>query len=237
MIKVALVEDELIIANNIKNLLEKAGYHVTGIYTSYDEVLALLETEKPDLILLDIRLSGRKTGIDLARVIENNYQIPYIFITSHSNKKIIDQVKKLRPCGYLVKPFKPEDLYTSIELGLNEYNQRRQTRSEKTVADSFFLKQNGYFHRIYTKDILFVKSDHMYLEIFLSDGEKFLYRSSFSAFLDQVPHTDFLKVHRSYIVKLDAISAINSVNLMIDNHKVPIGKKYRRVLMDTFDLS
>ncbi len=96
-IKILVVEDEIIIADNICNTIEKLGYQALEPAINYSEALELIETQKPDLAILDIHLSGSKTGIDLAKKIKETYSFPYIFLTSNADKITINEAKKLAP--------------------------------------------------------------------------------------------------------------------------------------------
>lgn len=117
-IKILIVEDEIIIAEDMHQLLLSLGYEVLGIAHKYSVAVSLLEKIKPDIILLDITLGGSKTGIDLAHHINENYQIPFVFLTSHADAATVKKAKEVRPRAYLVKPFNKEDIYTTLEVAL-----------------------------------------------------------------------------------------------------------------------
>src|SRR5690348_12950127 len=104
-IKIGIVEDELIIAEKIKLLLEGMGYLICEPVSSYDEALAMIEKEKPDMLLLDINLNDKKDGIDLAEQVNRQHRIPFIFLTANSDRATIERAKKVNPNAYLVKPF------------------------------------------------------------------------------------------------------------------------------------
>ncbi|MGB0430024.1 MAG: response regulator, partial [Bacteroidia bacterium] len=121
-VKILVVEDEIVIADNICDSLDELGYEVCEPAINYTEAVELLEAEKPDIAILDIQLAGSKDGIDLAWKIKEDYDIPFIFLTSNADPRTVDRAKKLTPPAYLIKPFVKDDLYTSIELALyNHY--------------------------------------------------------------------------------------------------------------------
>lgn len=119
--KILIVEDELIIAEDLREILLELGYKVTGIAKDIKEAKEILIREVPDIALLDIRLRAGDNGVDLARFIRNNYILPIIFITSYSDKDTLDQAKEVKPDGYLVKPFEKGDLFSSIEIALSNF--------------------------------------------------------------------------------------------------------------------
>lgn len=117
-VKIQVVEDEIVIADNICTILEKLGYDVLEPVINYSEAITQLEEERPDLCLLDIQLAGNKDGIDLAWKIKEDFNIPFIFLTSNADPRTVGRAKELAPPAYLVKPFNKDDLYTSIEIVL-----------------------------------------------------------------------------------------------------------------------
>ena len=119
--KVLIVEDELIVAEDLKEILLELGYRVTGIAKDIEEAKDILIKKVTDIVLLDIRLRDGDNGIDLARFIRKNYKLPIIFITSYSDKDTIKQAKQVKPDGYLVKPIEKGDIYSSIEIALSNF--------------------------------------------------------------------------------------------------------------------
>ena len=121
MSKILIVEDEIIIADSIKRYLTQMGYDITGIAISYEQALDILGEVKPDIILLDIHLNGRKTGIDLANYIRTNLHIPYIYLSAQISSDVFHAAKLTRPSGFINKPIQKETLYTTIEIALYNY--------------------------------------------------------------------------------------------------------------------
>ncbi len=129
MSKILIVEDELIIANSIKRYLTQMGYDITGIAINYEQALDLLGKIKPDIVLLDILLNGRRTGIDLANYIQTNLHIPFIYLSAKITSDVFHSAKLTRPSGFISKPIQKENLYTTIEVSL--YNHINKTDKEK----------------------------------------------------------------------------------------------------------
>lgn len=243
-IKILVVEDELIIADNICDILEELGYEVLEPAVSYTEALEILAEEKPDLALLDIQLAGRRDGIDLAWKIKDNYDIPFIFLTSNADSATIERAKKVSPPAYLLKPFNKNDLYTSIEIALYNYSENKeggvnQKEAQKEVEDlilkdALFIKHKQLFQKVKFEDILFLKSEHVYVNV-VTVNQKYLIRGSLSKLIKRVPNF-FLKIHRSYIVNVHAIDSISLINLKIGTHELPFGKGYRAELLNKIDV-
>lgn len=117
-IRVLIVEDEPLIAEDIADFLGDINYVPAGIAYDSETALDMLVNRYPDIALLDINIEGSKNGIEVAEVIRNKYKIPFIFLTSHSDKETLDRAKKTLPYGYIVKPFNEKDLLSSLEMAL-----------------------------------------------------------------------------------------------------------------------
>lgn len=116
--KVLIVEDEVAIAEDLKDILELEDYIVLPLAFSYDQAIAELAKQEVDLVILDIALQGRESGLNVADVLNSKYQIPFIFLTSFSDHETIGEVIKRNPGGYLVKPFKEKDIIPALLVAL-----------------------------------------------------------------------------------------------------------------------
>jgi len=113
--KVLIVEDEYVVANNLRLILAKAGYSIIGIAISVEEALDQLQKQKPDIVLLDIMLDGERSGIDLAKIL-NAQHIAFVYLSANSNQAILEEAKKTDPYGFLVKPFREKDLIVTLDI-------------------------------------------------------------------------------------------------------------------------
>ncbi len=132
-LKVLVVEDDVIIGRLIQEYLEAAGHQVIGIEFSGDRALDAISNRRPDLVLLDINIEGSRDGIDVAEVIQEHHQIPFLFLTALSDMATIERAKRSHPCGYIVKPFKESDLLTSIAIGMYNYSRRNRDDAELSL--------------------------------------------------------------------------------------------------------
>ena len=225
-LKILIVEDNIIIAEDLQMMLEDLGYNVVGIAMSYYEALDLLEEKKPDICLLDVILKGEKDGIHLAEAINEKYGIPFLFITSHSDKVTIDRAKLTQPKGYIVKPFDKDDVYSSIEMALALH------APDKKVNPSILIRQNGMLHRIFIMDILYVKTSGNYLEVHTQQGKKYLQRNALKDFLTMKETSSFCQVQKSYAVNLKFVNGLNSEFIISEHFKLPIGQKYYALIKE-----
>jgi transcriptional regulator with GAF, ATPase, and Fis domain len=112
---ILIVEDEFMVANNLRLFLEESGFHVCGIADSYDEALEMLEECEQVLVLLDIFLKGGKSGIDLAAILSEK-GIAFIYLSANDNQKVLELAKTTQPYGFLVKPFRKKDILAALEI-------------------------------------------------------------------------------------------------------------------------
>ncbi|KIC95452.1 sigma 54-interacting transcriptional regulator [Flavihumibacter solisilvae] len=131
---VLIVEDEFIVANDLRLVLEKAGYKVTGIAASVEEAEAELRANKPGIVLIDIRLKGKATGIDLAKKLKSG-DIPFVYLSANSNQKILEEAKVTEPYGFLVKPFREKDLLLTLDIARyrHQHSLESKLRQEESL--------------------------------------------------------------------------------------------------------
>jgi DNA-binding NarL/FixJ family response regulator len=122
-IKILIVEDEVLIAQDIARTLEGIDYVVSDIAYDGNTAMTCLQKNPPDIALLDINLGSEPSGIQVAQHIQDEYDLPFIYLTSYASEMIVDKAKRTRPMGYIVKPFKERDLFSAIEIGLYNYAQ------------------------------------------------------------------------------------------------------------------
>jgi len=124
--RILIVEDEAIIAMNIKSILLSTGYDVAGIVSKGEDAVARVDTVSPDLILMDIILSGAMDGITAYEKIKESHRTPVIYLTAHSDDETISRAKATEPQGFIIKPINHNELHTAIEIALykNEINNK-----------------------------------------------------------------------------------------------------------------
>ncbi len=234
-LKIGIVEDDLLIAESIAVTLQQIGYQPTKPVRTYKDALKMIETELPDLLLLDIMLEGDLDGIDLANTINKEYGIPFIFLTANSDYATVNRAKEVKPNAYLVKPFNENDLYSSIEIASNNFNSLNKTEnksigSAEYLKDVMFIKEGDLFHKIETNDILYIESDNVYLSIYTAK-KHFVIRTKLDDFISEFPKGFFVRVHRSYAINLKHLETINSLTVKVADKEVPLQKIYKQELL------
>jgi two-component system, LytTR family, response regulator LytT len=222
MKNILVVEDELIIAESIVEVLEEAGYRNVIVVASVKLAVLAIEKEKPDLVFTDIALSGAETGIDLGHLLYEKYRIPFIYITSHSSSHIIHEAKHTFPNAFLTKPFKKQDLLVALELAFYAES------SKKESDDQFLTIKDGHeIAQVPISDIMYLKAEKNYTSIHLYSGKKRLVRYVIADVLSQLPDTSFFRIHKSYVVNSKYITSFQSTKLFLNEIVLPVGRSYR----------
>lgn len=233
-IKILVVEDEIIIADNICKTLNDLGYEALEPALNFSEAISRIENENPEIAILDIQLSGKKTGIDLAKKINSDYNFPFVFLTANADSDTVKNAKKVTPYAYLVKPFSRDELFTSIEIAIHNFN-KKQSEDKKAVKNSIFIKQKSSYSKISFDEVLFIKSDHIYVEIHCTAGKKLIARTSLNEIKEKL-NNDFIRIQRGYIVNSNYITKIDQNTIQISDYTIPIGKKYRENVLKAINL-
>jgi len=119
--QIFIVEDERIVADDVRMSLERLGYGVSGIAYSGEEAIRIAENDHPDLILMDIVLEGEMDGIKATSIIRSRFNIPVVYLTAYADEKTLERAKITEPFGYILKPFEDNDLHTIIEIALYKH--------------------------------------------------------------------------------------------------------------------
>jgi len=130
--RVLVVEDEAVTALDLAAELHANNYEVCGIEDSAAGALAAVERERPDLVLMDIRLGDGQDGVEAAGIIVERHQVAVIFLTAHSDEETLARAFDVSPYGYIVKPFRPRDLKVTVELALAKHAADRAAMEELT---------------------------------------------------------------------------------------------------------
>lgn len=225
-IRVYIVEDEPLIAATIESSLIKEGFEVVGHADNIGDAFFEIDDVKPDLVFLDITMDGKQRGIELGRKLNSKTNIPFIYLTSHSDKKTVEEAGATNPSGYLLKPFKSKDLKVAVDFALSKLDQKETAN----VEDFMFVKSNKKWTKLQMNDILFAKADDTYTELHTLTGRT-LISQTLKRVEEKLDPRKFKRVHRSYIVNISAINAIEDDILIVDKELIPIGKTYKTELL------
>lgn len=231
-LSILIVEDELIIAEDLKEKLIGFGYQIVDVTDNYNDALSIISDKKPDLVLLDIQLKGNKTGIDIASEIDKKHHIPYIFLTSNHQPSTLNEIKQLHPSAFLSKPYKKEELYMAIELIFQTARPKYQPHSP---APFIFIKDGHVYRKIHPADVLYLKADGVYIEI-KTTGKSFLTRDTFKNLLEKMPREDFIQCHKSYYLQINHIDSVTADEVVVKGESIPLGRTYKTEVLKTLGI-
>lgn len=246
-LKILVVEDESIVAKDIQNSLKKLGYTVPAIVASGEKAIEEVEQSRPDLVLMDIMLKGDINGVEAANAIRENYDIPVIFLTAYADDNTLSKAKIAEPYGYIIKPFKEKELQTTIEMAMYKHEKDSLVKRERDLyhsivenkesKDSIFVRADYRLNKIKFEDVFFVEALKDYVVINTSDNI-YTTHTTMKEMIRILPAKDFVRVHRSFIVRLDKIFSIKYPDLVIEGKMkvIPIGGLYRKELFSRLNL-
>lgn len=237
-IKILIVEDEMIIAANISLQLTELGYEVTGIVSRGEDALKQIETNKPDILLLDINLKGALDGIKTAKAMQKNNNIPIIYLTANVDDAHFNRAKTTHPYGFIGKPFKKLDLQRTIELTISQIasetkvvNHTESQNSESFIlSDSVFVRHNNSMVKVDINDILYIEAERNYCRIYSKTKEHLLVMT-LKDMDEKLPSKHFLRVHRSYIINISKIKEVANSHIVIEKKAIPISKSLKDELL------
>lgn len=229
--RVLIIEDEFIIAQSIQSSLQKNGHEVCTIASTYSEALHILDNERPEIAIIDLKLKGSKSGIDLAEKVNQSYTLPFIFLTSSTDENLLNSLKYLNPSGIIVKPFNAYELNATLSLALFQHNRQNKIQSNNYI----FIKLKTEYSKINLNDITYIKSKDVYIIINLTDNQQLKIRSTLDQFQIKL-NKNFIRVHRSFIVNTNVIDKVFKEHLLISEAIIPIGNKYKVTTLDSLNI-
>ena len=246
-ISVLVVEDESIVSKDIQYSLKKLGYNVVGVAATGQKAIELCGEKLPDIILMDIMLKGDINGIEASTRIKESYNIPVIFLTAYADENTLSKAKVTEPYAYIIKPFKEIDLHTSIEMAFYKHSKELEILKERDMLynivenkenkEFIFVKSKSRLIKLNSKDIFFIEALKDYVAI-NTLNKRYTIHSTMKDIERKMPQDFFLRVHRSYIVRLDIIAQIEQPNLILEenNKIIPIGGSYKEELIKRINL-
>ena len=225
MKKILIVEDELMIAGNLERMLLKHGYEVPAIAIDFDQAMEALDDQLFDLVLLDINLSGKRGGVDVAHEINKHHKIPFMYITSNTNKPILEKLKETKPVGYLSKPTQAATLTTNIDIIFESLG----LRSREILIH---IGSSVYCYEL--DDVLYAQADHVYTELFHKKGSDVL-RISLHGLLEEFPQHEMIRVNRSVAVRRKAIDRMDKTHVYVQDKVFKISRSLSDEVSDALD--
>ncbi|MCB0519536.1 MAG: response regulator transcription factor [Lewinellaceae bacterium] len=235
-IKLMVLENESSKQEILDFFLRRIGIQDLQMANSYNNAIELFATYRPDVALLDIELGEEKTGLDVARFIKSNSNTPFLFITSNYTSELYEQARELKPHAFISREMNELNLRQAIELAIQNtaLNERQPTISKPSTAQvidsDFYSKLGSKYKKINLEDILWVEVEGRYSIIKTTDGKKTLQQSSLREMDRRLPHKQFCRIHKSYIVNLSKVESVDIGNsiIFIGQVELPIGRNFKK---------
>jgi len=246
-----LFESNVLIVNNDLSEAREIGYalgnfncKIIGITDSPKFAIQSIEEYNPDLILIDLNLSKEMGGVGFASIVNEKYNIPFIYISDDSNKEIMKRAVATSPWAYLIKPLdKPDLLWITIQIVLTKARSMKKAESTKNIngsiegvnakvqTDSIFIKNGVKRNRIVLKDILYMQADSNYTHVFTKNND-YLITLPLKVVEGKVKAENIVRIHRKYSVNIDNIDSISADHPYINGKFLPVGSSYKENLKD-----
>ena len=210
--KILIVEDDVIIAEYIADLLQDEQFSNLKIVHDKNSALHEMASFLPDIILMDINLSGLNDGIELSK--SKNTNATVIFITGQSDFALMNEALKTNPDAYLTKPIKKVDVLASISLVI-----------QKKQKQSFQFKDGYDIVNLEYDAIKYIMADGNYSNIYTT-SKKYTIRQSLSTIFKQLPLDIFKQTHRSYVVNKSKVLRITASSVFINDVEIPLSRTY-----------
>lgn len=239
LIKILVVEDEMIIGAKISMQLTGLGYDVTGVLPRGEEAILHLKENNVDIVLLDINLKGELDGIETAKQIQKQSNIPIIYLTANSDEATFNRAKTTKPAGFISKPFKQLDLQRAIELTICRMAEREtgplpQVENNEAqhfiLSDRIFVRCKEKMIKIMLSDILYIEADRNYSRIFTVNKE-YLLSVTLKNIEEKLLGDFFVRIHRSYIININQIEEVADSHVIIAHKAIPMSAGLKENLL------
>jgi DNA-binding LytR/AlgR family response regulator len=232
-IKILAVEDDPIYAASLEMIVDELGYELIDIVDSAADAISSIKKTMPDLILMDIEINDKMSGIELSARLKSICQAPVIFVTSHKDRETFQKAKLTLPEAYIIKPYNKESLEAAIELALMKIDFSEPLKQQQeSGSEGFYIKDNGSLYKIIPADILYVEADEKYCTIYTKQ-RKHTINIRLKEIYERLSSCDFIQTHRAFIVRKEAIEKICTAEqtLLVGGKEIPMGKSFREELM------
>lgn len=217
-----IVEDMAITRATLVNILKNNNHIVTGSAATAEKAWLEIKEKTPELVLLDFNLKGTKNGLWLADKIRTHLHIPFIFITAYGSNEFLNKITETEADGFIMKPFNNRTLLANIQLAVSNFIQKE---TKNTFEKEYVLKTKTGVQKILLSNILYLKSEGNYINIFL-ENKKVITRFKLDDLLNYLNTTNIQKTHLRYAINIDKITKIHKQIAFINDLEIPISKSF-----------
>jgi len=232
-IKVLIVEDEILVAEELSADLEDYGFTVTDIAISSDECFASIKENVPHVILMDINIKGNSDGIETSTILNKTHHIPIIYLTANTDSKTINRALTTSPSAFISKPYNKKDIVIALEIAFNKHNDSILKAKKLPNENCFFVKNGDYYTKINLEEVNYIEADGSYSKIH-TNKKSYTLSSNLNHFQDNINNDCFARIHRSYIINLKKVEAFDKNSVLINAKHLPISKSHQKEILNLF---
>lgn len=243
--KILLIEDELLIADQLVSQLNELGYHSITVAADSDKAISAFKKDEHDLLIVDIGLiDSALDGVDTSLRLQEIKSTPCIFLSGFSDQKTLDRVKSVPHSNFLVKPCSSRQLYVSIDRAIDEFS---KMLGHEQIPKCYFSQQEEHFYikgknnayeRVAVTDVHWIETIRGGIEINLTSGRSYILTASLNSFLLQFQHSSLIRVHRSFLINKKNVSAIKDRSFILNGVApkkiIPCSQSYWNEIKDQF---
>lgn len=238
-LSILIIEDEYLLAENLKEQLQSLGYANISHCTDGDSLQKVLSKQVPDIAFVDIHLgNGKPTGLDLLSTYESLSDAVIVVLSAFDDKQYRSQAADLHADAYLIKPATERQIDVTLDLAF-----RNKSKSSPSLdiggqvcpffsgKDYFFIKSGVKYDKITISDIVFINSDNAYIDLYFQQSKKTL-AGSIKKFVELVNTSRIIQCHRSYAVNIDYVVSLDDTSIFVQHNngvkEIPVGRTHRK---------
>lgn len=252
-LKILIVEDDLILAEQLADQLLSFGYSITDISSNSKDALLAFRKRLPDLVVMDINLEGSlQDGIEVAEAFNTITKVPIIFLTGLGGQETIKRAKLVKPAYYLIKPCNATQLQVALDFALSNFIHQQPAQIEHSlqfqtapscvlysVQNFFFAKKGTKYVRVEVVDIIYVKGESPGNNVrIVTERDTLFLSTGLKSFSEQVQHSSLIRINRSYVVNINKIIAFDGGRVFVtvngQQHEIPVGSTFRNDIPKIF---
>lgn len=217
-IRISILEDDALIAENMRFILEDLGYEVVHISYHIQDAIKTISQKNTDLFILDINLGEGKEseGLQVAGHVQESGK-PFIFLTAYSDRDTIQKATQLKPDAYLIKPVNPAGIFAAIQTAIKNQQDKQPLKEKSTEEkeDYFFVRMGNLNHKISWEEVYCLEAGKNYVKLRLvQSGNEYPIRGSLNLVLEQLLpaklRNEFIRISRSVCLNKNFITAYGS---------------------------
>ncbi|WP_421875431.1 response regulator [Marinoscillum sp.] len=235
--RILTIEDDLLIAEDLRFKLEQLGYVVVGNARSGEEAIKKTKDFTPEIIIADILIEGDLDGVETVTRIYQFHRCPVIYLTANSESVTVKKAMQTHPAAFLIKPFKISEFTINIDLAIANFKSKNQPYEPS--SDAIFVPDNFLYHKVYKKDIIYVEADGAYVKV-ITETKNYQLTTNLKTFIAQFDHPNFYRVSRKHLINTSKVDRINGNMLYLKGKEtefpITISKPQRAEILSKFEI-